>query len=191
MKNIIVTLLLSFAFAVADSTVVVSDSTQKNDTLKASVVDSPLNTSVQFANLTLDQTYSKEILLKWESVTIPVESKKLFMAKEMEPVNATETYGRILLKCGSIYPFKKLIQEPVIDSIKGLCFEITGALFQQFEDNAGIYQSEGYFYYLSTNSVPHEAVSGWAFADSVFSYRTAMGEEKHLIHFREHLLFSE
>ncbi|MGL1903375.1 MAG: hypothetical protein OCC49_14645 [Fibrobacterales bacterium] len=192
MKNTIWTLLFFIGIAVADTAIVpVTDSVQSSAPTEAtSVIDHVINNNIPFAGVALSQTYAQEVLTTWESVGIPLPAKKLFMSKEIEITNATEIYGRILLKCGTIHPFEKL-QTLSIDSVKGKCFEVSGKLFQQFEDKAGIYHSNDFYFYLSTNSAPPEAVSGWVYADSVFSYRTAMGEEKSLIHLKEHLLFIE
>ncbi|MGL1935940.1 MAG: hypothetical protein OCD01_13005 [Fibrobacterales bacterium] len=192
MKITILTLLFCVGISVADTTAVTStDSVQGTAAAVAtSVIDHAINKNVSFAGVTLGQTYTQEALTTWGSVGIPLPAKKLFMSKEIEITNATEIYGRILLKCGTLYPFKKL-QTVSIDSVKGKCFEVSGKLFQQFENKAGIYHSDDFYFYLSTNSAPPEAVSGWVYADSVFSYRTAMGEKKSLIHLKEHLLFIE
>ncbi len=149
-----------------------------------------INKSVAFAELAYDSVYDENVVNEWKNVSLPLRAKKLFISKSVVPTSALEIYGRILLKCKEILPYEALKGKP-LSEVKDKCFDFQGVLFQQFEEKAGLYNNGDDYFYLSLLSLPPEAVSGWVKVTDTFTYNTAMGDTKSVIHIEEILLFIE
>ncbi len=149
-----------------------------------------INKSVTFAELAYDSVYDEKVVNEWKDVSLPLRVKKLFISKGIVPSTSLEIYGRILLQCKEIFPYEALKGQP-LSKVKDKCFDYQGTLFQQFEEKAGLYNNGDEYYFLSLQSLPPEAVSGWVKVNETFTYNTATGDTKSVIHIEEILLFIE